>query len=133
MAQGAIAFFLDGIVKSRVSPYKYGIKASVPYDPYDPQHAERSSQALYMADGVKRLPNTFSTILDEVCYTGPPALTSPLPYHREYMSLKHRSFGRALSKSRDRDGASIESMPLSKLTRGALKTRVGLILSPVTL
>ena len=66
MAQGAVAFFLDGIVKSRMSRFKYGIRTSVPYNPYDAQHAERSSQAIFMADGLKRLPNAFTTILDEV-------------------------------------------------------------------
>lgn len=79
MAQGAIAFFLDGIVKSRVSRFEYGIKTSVRYDPYDPQHAERSSQAVYMADGIKHLPNAFSTILNEVCFTDSPTLISYLP------------------------------------------------------
>lgn len=49
-----------------MSRSKYGIMACVPYDPYDPQHAERSSKAYYMADGVKRLPGAFSTILNEV-------------------------------------------------------------------
>lgn len=66
VAQGAIAFFLDGIVKGRVSHFKCGVRVSTPYNPYDPQHAERSSQAVYMADGIKRLPGAFSTILDEV-------------------------------------------------------------------
>ncbi|KAF9783709.1 hypothetical protein BJ322DRAFT_1066702 [Thelephora terrestris] len=65
VAQGAIAFYLDGIVKSRVSRYKYGVLTNVRYNPYDPQHAERWSQAVFMADGVKRLPGAFSTILDE--------------------------------------------------------------------
>ncbi|KAF9650947.1 hypothetical protein BDM02DRAFT_3092037, partial [Thelephora ganbajun] len=65
VAQGAIASFLDGIVRSRVSRFKYGTKISVPYNPYDAQHAERSSQAVFMADGIKRLPNGFSTILDQ--------------------------------------------------------------------
>lgn len=67
MAQGAIAFFLDAIVKSRVSRFKYGTEVCVEYQPYNTQHALRSSQAFFMADGIKRLPNGFSIILDEVC------------------------------------------------------------------
>lgn len=63
-------------MKSRVSRFKYGVQISVPYDPYDPQHAERSSQAEYLADGIKCLPNAFSTILDEVSRTGLPGLIS---------------------------------------------------------
>ena len=67
VAQGAIAFFLDAIVTSRVSRHEYGIQVSVPYKPNDVQHAVRSSRAVFMADGIKRLPDAFSTILDEVC------------------------------------------------------------------
>jgi len=67
VAQGAIAFFLDATVTSRVSRFEYGIEFCVTYEPYDVQHAMRTSQAIYMADGVKRLPGGFSTILDEVC------------------------------------------------------------------
>lgn len=66
VAQGAVAFFLDAIVTSRVSRFEYGIKTSVKYDPCNLQHAVRSSQAIFMADGVKRLPCGFTTILDEV-------------------------------------------------------------------
>lgn len=67
VAQGAIAFFLDAIVTSRVSRFKYGIEINVPYNPYNTQHAVRSSEAFFMADGIKCLPNGFSTILHEVC------------------------------------------------------------------
>ena len=76
MAQGAIAFFLDATVTSRVSRFEYGIETSIRYDPYNVQHAVRSSQAVVMADGIKRLPNVFSTILDEVCSQTRPAVSS---------------------------------------------------------
>ena len=52
----------------------------MPYHPYDPEHAERSSQALYMADGIKRLPNAFSIILDEVRPTNPLTLIPSSPH-----------------------------------------------------
>jgi len=75
VAQGAIAFFLDAIVTSRISRFEYGIQMTVVYDPYNAQHAVRSSQAAFMADGMKRLPNAFSTILDEVCSQSRPAMS----------------------------------------------------------
>jgi hypothetical protein len=76
VAQGAIAFFLDAIVTSRVSRFEYGIEVCARYEPYNVQHAVRSSQAVFMADGVKRLPNAFSTILDEVCSQTRPFVSS---------------------------------------------------------
>ena len=66
-------------MKSRVSRFKYGIATNVPYNPYDPEHAERSAKAIFTADGIKRLPNAFSTILEEVrLQTHPPTSRS---YH----------------------------------------------------
>lgn len=58
-------------MRSRISRFKYGIRMSVPYDPYNPEHAKRSSQAVFMADGIKHLPNAFSTILEKVRATSP--------------------------------------------------------------
>jgi len=78
VAQGAVAFFLDAFVTSRMSRFKYGIRMTVTYNPYNVQHAERSSQATFMADGIKRLPNAFSTILDEVRLQVHPL--APRPY-----------------------------------------------------
>jgi hypothetical protein len=49
-----------------MSRFEYGIEVGVVYDPYNPEHAERSSQAIFTADGIKSLPNGFSIILDEV-------------------------------------------------------------------
>jgi hypothetical protein len=118
-------------VKSRVSRFKYGIEASVRYNPYDPQHAERSSQAIFMVDGVKRLPGEFSTILDEVGFTGSPILILFLQYHRVSAFLKRKSFGRPIATSRDRERVSTVSAILSKLTRGAPRIHVGLTLNLV--
>jgi len=77
VAQGAIAFFLDAVVTSRISRFEYGIKVCVHYEPYNAEHAMRSSQAVFMADGVKRIPGGFSTILDEVCSQTCPLVSSP--------------------------------------------------------
>lgn len=76
VAQGAVAFFLDATVTSRVSRFEYGIQTSVRFNPLNVQHAVRSSQAVVMADGFKRLPNVFATILDEVCSQARPVVSS---------------------------------------------------------
>ena len=119
-------------MKSRVSRFKYGIEANVRYNPYDPQHAERSSQAVFMADGVKRLPGEFSTILDEVGFTGSPILIPFLQHHTRVSAFpKQKSFGRPIVTSRDRERVSTVSAILSKLTRGAPSIHVGLTLNLV--
>lgn len=96
------------------------------YNPYDPEHAERSSQAVYMADGVKRLPNAFSTILDEVSFTSSP--TDPiLTAFRGSAFLKRRSFEKPIAISRGRERVLTALILPLRLTRGALEIHVGLI------
>lgn len=132
MAQGAIAFFLDAIVTSRVSRYKYGIEANVPYNPYDPQHAERSSQAAFMVDGAKWLPNAFSMILDVVCSQTCLLVPRLLLNVRESAFPKRRSFGRDFLASRHHDKLSTELTSLSKLTEGTPGIRGGSTVNLVT-
>ena len=132
VAQGAIAYFLDGIVRSRMSRHKYGIRMSVRYDPYDYEHAERASKAVFMADGIKRLPDAFSTILNEVSSVSSP-LFSPSPRHiRVFAFLKRRSSGRPSATSRDHGRDSTKSAILSKPTREACGIHAGSTLNLVT-
>lgn len=131
VAQGAIAFFLDTIVTSRVSRFEYGLEVNVVYNPYNTQHAVRSSKAAFMADGIKRLPNGFSTILDEVCSQAGPVVSKFLTDAREPGSPRRRNSGDNSSAPPNHDNLSIRSEPSLKLTTGALETRSGLIVTLV--
>ena len=44
VAVGAISYYLDRCVVSRLLRYTYGTEASIDYDPLDPEHRRRSSK-----------------------------------------------------------------------------------------
>lgn len=98
---------------------------SVAYNPYNVQHAIRSSKAIFMSDGVKRLPNAFSTILDEVCSQTRPAVSKFLTDIREFGSPRRRSSGKNSSSPPNHDSRWIRLKPPLKLIKGALETHSG--------
>ncbi|KIL60590.1 hypothetical protein M378DRAFT_914269 [Amanita muscaria Koide BX008] len=63
VADGAVSYYLDHYVTSRVSKYSYGISVNVLFNPTDPEHARRENTKLMGADGKYRIPGAFDTIL----------------------------------------------------------------------
>lgn len=76
VADGAISFYLDHFVTTRVAKYTYGIPCNVPYDPSKPEHLSRASDCFTGPSGKIKVPGAFSTILKSVRFV----LTTPLYY-----------------------------------------------------
>ncbi|KAF6752177.1 hypothetical protein DFP72DRAFT_905143 [Ephemerocybe angulata] len=64
VADGAVSFYLDRAVISRVSRLTYGLEVFETYNPTNPEHAKREHRAsVHPATGVRVLYGAFSTIL----------------------------------------------------------------------
>ena len=66
VSDGAISFYLDHIVRTRVSKFTYGSFIHVAYDPSNPDHQYRSHRVFVSASGARRLLGSFSIILPKV-------------------------------------------------------------------
>lgn len=69
VSDGAISFYLDHFVRTRVSKLTYGVFCNVLYDPNDPDHRKRSSQTYTLASGHTYLDNYFDVLLPKVRYS----------------------------------------------------------------
>ena len=65
VAAGAVSYYLDHFVVGRLVRYTYGIPASIPYDPSDPEHRKRAHKKYMGITGVPRL-DVFSPTLFKV-------------------------------------------------------------------
>ncbi|KJA18138.1 hypothetical protein HYPSUDRAFT_45595 [Hypholoma sublateritium FD-334 SS-4] len=65
VSDGAISFYLDRFVRTRVSNFAYGVVCAPPYNSSIPDHRERRSTAYRSADGIWRIPDAFDVILPE--------------------------------------------------------------------
>ncbi|KAH6897986.1 hypothetical protein BKA70DRAFT_1159601 [Coprinopsis sp. MPI-PUGE-AT-0042] len=63
VADGALSYYLDHRVVSRVSRFTYGVNCHVPYNPQDEEHQIRSIASWFSPSGNRRLPGFFSVIL----------------------------------------------------------------------
>ncbi|KAG1737858.1 uncharacterized protein EDB91DRAFT_471992 [Suillus paluster] len=63
VADGAVSYFIDHLVSSRVARYAYGTECSVPFNPFDMEHRARQKQVFRSASGILALPHAFSSIL----------------------------------------------------------------------
>lgn len=66
VSDGAISFFLDHFVKTRVSRVTVGCFADPIYDPKDPEHVKREKSTHIAQDGEKRVRGHFYVILSKV-------------------------------------------------------------------
>jgi hypothetical protein len=70
VSDGAISFYLDHFVRTRVSKITYGYFCHIPYDPNDPDHRARSHKVFTSVSGNKRISDSFDIILPKVsCVT----------------------------------------------------------------
>lgn len=67
VAYGAVSFYLDHFVSSRVTKVTYGTEIYVDYNPDDPEHFARRYQKFTPPSGRVSVPNRFSIVLQKVC------------------------------------------------------------------
>ncbi|KAF7309116.1 hypothetical protein MKEN_01113700 [Mycena kentingensis (nom. inval.)] len=63
VSDGAVSFYLDHLVSSRVAKDTYGKATCDSYDALDPQHQARTSSLFMNAAGAMLVPNVFTAIL----------------------------------------------------------------------
>ena len=66
VSDGAISFYLDHFVRTRVSKVTYGIFLHIHYDPNDPDHRSRSHNVFTCESGIEVIPGFFDIILPKV-------------------------------------------------------------------
>ncbi|KAG1721510.1 uncharacterized protein EDB91DRAFT_1176212 [Suillus paluster] len=63
VADGAVSFYIDHLVSSRVARATYGIECNSPYNSQDPEHSARQHTSFIDASGKPCIPNRFQSIL----------------------------------------------------------------------
>ncbi|KAF9047815.1 hypothetical protein BJ165DRAFT_1344346 [Panaeolus papilionaceus] len=63
VANGAISFYLDHLVSTRIAKFDYGTQACVAFRPDDPDHQQRSKNTFVGASGRTWIKGLFSSIL----------------------------------------------------------------------
>lgn len=66
VSDGAISFYLDHYVRTRVAKVTYGVELLVRYDEKDPEHVKRSASKFTHVDGTVKLRHGFRTVLAKV-------------------------------------------------------------------
>ena len=66
VAEGAISYYIDHLVSSRVSRFTFGIEVTRPFDSTNEEHLKRLSQAYAAPSGHLRLQGIFSEVLGKV-------------------------------------------------------------------
>ena len=68
VSDGAISFYLDHFVRTRVSKFTYGSFGIVPYDTSAADHRERSHKMFTSVSGINRIGDYFDIILPKVSF-----------------------------------------------------------------
>lgn len=66
VSDGAISFYIDHFVNTRVSKITYGSRGSIDYNPNNPEHVKRQHNAYVAVSGEKRINDVFYVILATV-------------------------------------------------------------------
>lgn len=66
VSDGAISFYLDHFVTTRVSKVAYGSFCHIPYDATDPEHRQRESTTFMSVSNAKRIGSYFQVVLPKV-------------------------------------------------------------------
>ena len=67
MSDGALSFYHDRFVHTRISKFTYGTFTSTHFDPAAPDHQQRLHNLYTSRDGLRRIKDSFSVILPKVC------------------------------------------------------------------
>ncbi|KAF9526170.1 hypothetical protein CPB83DRAFT_837537 [Crepidotus variabilis] len=65
VSDGAVSFYLDHYVRTRVAKVTYGVRKNTTFNPADPEHLERAHAAFTDQRGITRLKGAFATILSK--------------------------------------------------------------------
>ena len=68
VSDGAISFYLDHFVRTRVSKLTYGDFCHIPYDPSDSSHTSRVTKTFISISGSRRISDYFDVILPLVTF-----------------------------------------------------------------
>lgn len=66
VAEGAVLYYIDGHVSSRVAKVTYGAPSAVPYNAFDPDHLRRSEHVRIMPSGKYMVNGGFEVVLKKV-------------------------------------------------------------------
>jgi hypothetical protein len=66
VSDGALSFYHDHFVHSRVSKFVYGTFCGIRFDPASPDHQQRLLDAYTDVSGVRRIRHSFDIILPKV-------------------------------------------------------------------
>ena len=67
VSDGALSYYHDHFVSTRVSKFTYGYFCHPVFDPAAPDHLQRSHSVYVCASGVRRVKGFFDGILSKVC------------------------------------------------------------------
>ena len=67
MSDGALSYYHDHFVSTRVSKFTYGLFCNTLFNPAVPDHQERSHHVRVSASGRRLVPGFFDVILPKVC------------------------------------------------------------------
>ena len=67
MSDGALSFYHDRFVHTRISKFTYGIFTSTDFDPAAPDHQQRLHNVFTNFEGDKLIRGSFSVVLPKVC------------------------------------------------------------------
>jgi len=66
VSDGALSYYHDHFVSTRVSKFTYGIFCNILFNPAAPDHQQRSHQVCVSASGRRLIPGFFDVILPKV-------------------------------------------------------------------
>jgi len=66
VSDGAISFYLDRFVRTRVAKLTYGHFCTLPFDPSNPEHTSRMTNTFFAYSGEQRIRGYFDVILAKV-------------------------------------------------------------------
>jgi len=66
VSDGALSFYHDHFVRTRVSKITYGNFCHIPFDPTSPDHQQRLSKTFTSVSGNRRISDSFDVILPKV-------------------------------------------------------------------
>ncbi|KAF9465190.1 hypothetical protein BDZ94DRAFT_414257 [Collybia nuda] len=65
VADGAVSFYLDHFVGTRVSRFTYGVNCGIPHEPRNAEHVQRKSSIYFGCDGRPMISGHFDVILQK--------------------------------------------------------------------
>ncbi len=83
VAQGAIQYYVQHIVRARVAKWTYGTRAAIRYDPTDPDHLRHQDDVEMSPAGIKFVGGRFDPIVKKVRPCEMPSLAHSLLSRRE--------------------------------------------------